>query len=243
MPSAWTQTHADFFMASLAFQGPSGLPEDQFVNTFVFRNDNVFDRDGMLDAVETALTNFFADPAAGTGDQLVDYMPNRIEAPTCKLFDLGDAPPRVPVERQFTGISPNGAATPYPREVAICASYHNGGPGPRNRGRIFWGPLVTSVGVEESDSDLVRPGSATQGRLIDRMNDMATNPSLECTWVLWSRANNAMHNIVGGWVEDAYDTQRARGTAPTSRTTWGAPIVSGQGGYPGGRPGDTSEWT
>ena len=65
---------------------------------------------------------------------------------------------------------------------------------------------------------------------------MATNPSLECTWVLWSRANNAMFNVVGGWVDNAFDTIRKRGNAPTARTTWGTAIQSGVGGDPGGDP-------
>ena len=243
MPSAWDQIHADFFLAQVCFQGPSGLPTDQFCNSFVFRNDNVFDRAGMLAAVETALTNFYADPAGGTGDQLVDWIPSGLEPPVLKLFDLGETPMRVPEETTLGSISPNGAGIPFPREVAITASYHNGGPGPRNRGRIFFGPVVAASAQTTTADALVKVSPTVRSLLTDRMNDMATNASLECTWVLWSRANNAMWDIVGGWVDDAFDTQRSRGREPSARTTWGQAISSGVGGYPGGRPGDSSEWT
>lgn len=240
MASAWDQIITDHYLAQLIFQGPSGLPEDQFVTTYVFRNDNVLDRDGMFSAVETALTNFWSDPAADDNDKLVKYIPDNFSGGNIKLFDLGATPPRIPEETGLlSSIVPSGTMAPLPREVAVCLSYHTGGPGPRNRGRIYLGPL-TSQALETPAGAAPRVQTSLRTKIVDRATDMATNPSLECTWVLWSRANAATYQIVGGWVDDAFDTQRRRGAAPSSRTSWGAPIVTGGGGPPGGDPA-TSE--
>jgi hypothetical protein len=40
------------------------------------------------------------------------------------------------------------------------------------------------------------------------------------TWCLYSRKLDLMPEIVGGWVDNAWDIQRRRGYAATSRTTF-----------------------
>ena len=236
MASGWQQIHADFYLAQVIWQGGSGLPEDQFVQTYTFRNDNVLDRAGMLDAVDTAISNFYGNPGDANPDAIVDWMPQELTAPQIKIFDLGETPPRVPEERQLSTFTPSDNAQPLPREVAVCCSFHVGGPGPRNRGRTFLGPFTINAVIGDAQTGGARVVAPLRDRIAERAEDMATNASLECTWVLWSRANNAMFNVVGGWVDDAFDTIRKRGNAPSTRTTWGAAIASGVGGDPGGDP-------
>jgi hypothetical protein len=235
MPSAWDQTFTDHYFAQLAFQGPSGLPEDQFITTYMFRNDNVFDRNGMLDAVEAALVLFFTNEFDTTGTTILNFIPGAIDPPVLKIFDMGEAPPRFPEERVVTALNPTNSVAQLPYEVAACVSYHNGGPGPRNRGRIYIGPLVTTAITSGGNNGAPMMATEVLNIFSAAAEALATDPGLECTWVHWSRANAELYPVVGGWVDNAPDTQRRRGIAPSTRTTWGGAISSGSGGFPGGR--------
>lgn len=235
--SAWDQIHTDFYQAQVIWDGPSQLPEDQFVTTWMFRNDNVLDRNGMLDAVDTAVSNFFGNPGGANPDGITDWMPSLLGSPRLKIFDMGETPPRVPEERVLTSLAASDTGLALPREVALCCSYNVGGPGPRNRGRTYLGPFTVAA-LAGGTPALSRPHADLTARIAERAEDLATNPSLECTWVLWSRRNAEMHTITGGFVDNAWDTIRKRGKAPESRVSWGAPIVSGVGGDPGGDASD-----
>ncbi len=112
-----------------------------------------------------------------------------------------------------------GGSNPLPTEVAACLSYVADRNLPRNRGRIYLGPLGTNALVTSAGRVLVSPAFRTALRESAARLQGANGQSI--SWHLYSTVANQMKLITGGWVDDAFDTQRRRGTAPTVRETWG----------------------
>lgn len=131
--------------------------------------------------------------------------------------------------------------TSMPREVAVCVSFHGdltnipqsipgGPPGPegdtrpaaRRRGRLYIGPLSTATGGEDPDLGS-RPTSTFRNKVRDCASRLANhNNGLpdQPQWCVLSQRNDAVYPVIGGWVDDAWDTQRRRGLAPTVRSVF-----------------------
>lgn len=127
-----------------------------------------------------------------------------------------------------------------PEEVAIIASYHGDltdvpvsvivDPGPpvvtirpqqRRRGRLYLGPLQAAAGTEASLQ--FRPNQQIQDELGEAMVDLAAAiVAVDPTFYLgvWSKADEDVWEVVGGYVDDAWDTQRRRGLEATERTAF-----------------------
>lgn len=126
---------------------------------------------------------------------------------------------------------------PLPEEVSVVLSYHadltdvpvtepNPTPPPavirpqqRRRGRIFVGPLgVLSGAVQSGD---YRPAAAFRtdlGLALERVHGSIIAQAVGLLAV-WSKADATGYPVVGCYVDNAWDTQRRRGLAPTSRTS------------------------
>lgn len=147
----------------------------------------------------------------------------------------GKFPPMgSPVHEEVMGLRVSALSqAPLPSEVALCGTYHAalggtveeqviGGvttrPRARKRGRLYIGPLVQpAVGAIVNGE--VRPAVNLQEDIEYACEQLvAGGPS---DWVVWSRAAGLTYIITGGWVDDAFDTQRRRGGAATNRTAWG----------------------
>lgn len=115
-----------------------------------------------------------------------------------------------------------------PLEVATCLSFFDAGyltdanPG-RHRGRVYIGPLTVDA-MLEGDSAL--PAAPTE-TWINLLQAAAANLATDLSgggreWAIWSRADSTFRPIVGGWIDDEFDTQRRRGRSPVSRSYWTA---------------------
>lgn len=219
---------ADFFRAQVIFQGKSNLAEDVFVNSFVFRNDNISsDLDEVADDCAARLHNFYTGLADGQTATLASFLSGTlINADyTIKVYDLGQPTPRLPATRTRTLTATSGAAA-LPPEVAVCLSYYAGRPLPRRRGRIFLGPLTTSS--MDIVGNTVRVAGALRDAVATAAAGLATSSvAAEVEWCMLSGVDANAFEITGGWVDDAHDTQRRRGVAASNRTLWGAPPTSG----------------
>jgi hypothetical protein len=51
------------------------------------------------------------------------------------------------------------------------------------------------------------------------------NTSEDVTWMQVSTTFGIANPVTGGFVDNSFDTQRRRGSAPTARDTWGAPAA------------------
>lgn len=201
----------DHWRALAILHRESGLPEDMVVNSWAFRNDSIGGgAAGVLAAVNTVLSGFYV--------QLAGYLAPDVVSVEWRVYDLGEAPPRTPniLETDpFAGGSPTG----LPAEVACCLSMKTADRTPRGRGRIFLGPLGTNA--MDAQFGAPRPTEAFRIAMTDAAEDVRTNAA-DLTWVVISQMDAAAKVVTGGFIDDAFDTIRSRGHAPTTRTTFGS---------------------
>ena len=126
----------------------------------------------------------------------------------------------------FTLPAADAGSAPLPREVSVCSSFHGDltfveeegsegdRPASRLRGRRFVGPLNTSA--SDVDSTPLRPASDLVDLLVLAEQNIADGGAA----VVWSRAGQSQSVVIGGFIDNEFDTQRRRGETPTSRTTW-----------------------
>lgn len=223
--------HADIYQAQVIFPALNGIPEDVFTNTFYFTDAATVKRShaAVADLLETRMEGFYNVAQGGASQAVRFYMSRVINWPgvLLKVFDLGDTPPRTPEERVLELTQPTDTGA-LPNEVACVLSYRGGsgttGGGsadPRKRGRAFIGPLNPGAGsfTLGTDSDLrVNSGFIDSlTKAADWMRDVLTD---ELGWLQYSRANDGFLAVTGGFVDNRFDTQRRRGLAASTRTTW-----------------------
>ena len=148
-------------------------------------------------------------------------------------------------EMPFALAAAGAGAGSYPSEVATCLSvtatatgipeHAPGGARPksRHRGRIFIGPVsnLTSATVGATSEIVVSdPYRQVLAAAATKLIEEAGQNNI--TWVIWSRTDNALRPITGGFVDDAYDTVRSRGQKPSTRTNFGTPQSLNAGSLP-----------
>jgi len=151
-----------------------------------------------------------------------------------KVYDLQNPEPRVPIlETTLTLTTGSGVA--FPAEVAVALSYRaellSGTNPARRRGRIFIGPLDADAGGLNS-YDMV-PSSTFRTALANAASDIiVAGQTDDARWVVFSptlagpppwsegtlEASSA--DVVAGYIDDAFDTIRSRGSRTTTRTVF-----------------------
>lgn len=201
------------FKAVATIKMTTGIPEDDAENVWHFQG--LVDEDTYSD-IEIALVNFydtmrleFSGKVAQTGHDIT-------------IYNMADTPPRAPVFQNTFALTSAPSGGPQASEVALCLSFQgvriSGEPQRNRRGRIYFGPLDTTV----VDSD-GRPASAFVTKLAGAgegiIDDLAT-AAHGTLWVVYSTVTGDLVPVTNGWVDNAFDIQRRRGLAPTSRTTF-----------------------
>lgn len=191
----------------------SALPEDVTVNAWSFNTGVAKDTTAAIDIVAKLQTfyNAFASrlsaSLAGTG--------------SVKFYDRADLKPRVP---WFTGalvIVPG--TSNLASEVSLTLSFSSdvisGVPAARRRGRLFLGPLASSV----NDATSGRPITAAVTEISNAAGVLQTASANAAGWgwEIYSRTDLIGRDVLRGYVDNAFDTQRRRGLRPTTRTLWG----------------------
>ena len=171
---------------------------------------------------------------------------------TTTLVDIAtghDISPLVQSTSEFVLGASSGAST-LPLEVALCGSYKTtsaavhiatghaqdasvGGKPvhatARRRGRAYFGPLtVLAVEGLTADRPYPNPNAAVRnaigealGRLFSTRRSDIGIPAVEM-FGIYSRANRAFYKVDSVWTDNEWDTQRRRGTDPTSRFVFSA---------------------
>lgn len=205
----------------------TNLPEDNFTNTFHFKSSTATTLTGVSTAIAGRLNTFY--------DSIQNLYPSALTSGvvTAEFFDLADAPPRVPVATETFSFTPNTTATLMPAENAVCLSYKgfysSGTPNAWRRGRIFVGPLTSVTGTVASSRFVV--STSTQTILANAATALAGNFAIgtdDWFWAVYSPTAEATIGsldfataaILDGWIDNAFDTQRRRGTKSTFRQTW-----------------------
>lgn len=206
------------YRAMTIIEGSSGLPEDVFVNTWHFttgpgggsRQDAEASIVGHLDDFYGGGTgaNVLSNYIAGSGTEEVRY----------RIYDLADATPREPSIYE-AGWGPAGPGDTLPEEVALCISFYKDRNLPRNRGRLYIGP------ISETANNDGRPSAGIRGALVQagrRVIEASQDPSSSAAWAVYSTVDGDAKEVTQGWVDNAWDTQRRRGLAPTERQNFNA---------------------
>lgn len=204
------------WQAQVVFGGTSNLPTDVYVNTWNF--------EGGESATDTAniddmLWDFYSEDYGTL--PMIDRMGADLYNGdvNVKIYCMADPEPRVPRATYFHDFNPVSASM-LPAEVTMCLSYQgsqvSGEPQARRRGRVFLPP------VRATDNANARPADAYVDDTLAGASQLlaAANASVTWQWIVWSRRDDAGIPVVGGWIDNAWDTQRRRGFSTSSRLTW-----------------------
>jgi hypothetical protein len=215
------------YSAQVIFKGLTGRPEDVYVNTFYFRDDSAVGTPAdVADNLTANLQEFYnVTPTGAAGlASLATRMPSNVidDEVEVRVYDLGQPSPRYPITNFFNMTGQVTSA--LPSEVAVCLSYVAGQNQPKQRGRIYVGPLATNVVTVTNGRAVVADNFAMSLLLsyVRLMNKSNASP------VLWSPTDQITKEITGCWVDNAFDTQRRRGEIANTRWTGG--VYAGQKG-------------
>lgn len=201
----------------------SGIPEDAITNTLYFDGDDG-DTDAAYHSAARQLVVDFYNAIDGV------IFPNTVDTTaTIKIYDMRDPEPRLPEFIDTFTLTPT-ANNPFPSEVSICLSFSaqqvSGVPAARRRGRIFLGPITDAIGSFPDDQ--CRPSSTALTAIASAAGNMENGEAITPGSVKWavyspttdatSSIDDAFNDVVDGWVDNAFDTQRRRGPVATSRT-------------------------
>lgn len=203
----------DIFKVQAVFRDDSNLPENQFINNWYFRNDEIAVTP--FNAIKAVLDAFYFQPAANGFIIKAQMASHVLTAAEYRIYDLGQPPPRTRNTVVTAGSSSSQGAG-LPGEVAVCSSFYSGQNVKRKRGRHYIGPL----GAGASDgAGSPRPSPELRAAIIDRAKNVA-NSTENVTWVVVSQVGVMANEVTGGWCDNAFDTQRRRGNAPSGRVVW-----------------------
>lgn len=161
-----------------------------------------------LDAPSQSITDFYG---AGGYSGLVEF----------KLYDMSEPEPRRPVYETSRSYTPIANQQMLPHEVALCVSFQadpvSGVPQARRRGRIYLGPLA------EAASSNARPSTSVLNVVEAAAQRLLDESTLSVwKWQVYSRTGQTHATVTGGWIDNAWDTQRRRGNDPTARLSFGS---------------------
>lgn len=222
----------------------SGRPEDMVQNTINLGVIGTL-QSGDVDIAMIAFANFYNTLAPSQTGPVASRISGAISraANACQILayataDLtGNTPFGSPFDMLNFTMGAEGASADLPEEVAVVVSYNgplinvpvsqpNPNPPPavirpqqRRRGRMFVGPLNGVAGTQQG-GDVFRPTPVfvtDLGLAFKGMGDTIQGAaSVELG--VWSKADAEVYEVVGGYVDNAWDIQRRRGVVASSRT-------------------------
>lgn len=225
-------------LAVVKLNKKSGIPHDAAQNTFAFNVSGLPPGSVNMDDATAAILDFYNTNVtfAGTTGRVCQYLGD-----SCSLALLGNTISFYDVTGHLDG-SAHGAplrvdtwtlaakgGDQLPDEVAAAISYHGdygtdvefapgSRPRARDRGRLYVGPLALAGVTQDATTGepiLSLAMRATLAGAAQRLKNVTT-----VTWSLWSRKKATMVPVTGGWVDNAFDSQRRRGNTATARTIY-----------------------
>lgn len=209
--------------AQVVLPGKSALPEDRFITTWAFQSAGQTATEADETDVANQLIEFFNIPASPSTRTVAGLISAAVNRDGCEVrtYRMADAPPRPVTITPFT-LGPPEQQTTLPEEVAVTLSFFSLRNVPRQRGRVFIGPLHGGVISNDAESRSV-VDTADRNAIRNAAIRLATTAPLEADWCVLSKVNGVLYPITNGWVDNAFDTQRRRGQKATVRDVWAAP--------------------
>jgi len=223
--------------AQVVLPSANGLPEDACVNTFAFESDAVTPVVGAV-AVANRLVQFYntlhgAGPPTNTtvSGCIATSISRAVAGARINVYNLGN-PISLPLGSPILS-SPWTVGEIGDEEViseaAVCLSYHadltdipeevgTTRPRARRRGRLYIGPIRSSLVTELDGSERRRPNAFLMNTWTEAGRFLAIGA--DPRWMVWSREDNVLRKVTGGFVDNAFDTQRRRGPAAGLRLTF-----------------------
>jgi len=202
------------------FQGASNLPEDRCVNVFHFRRIIDGDYDVESEVVRQRVADFYLEirlaPSA-VGAYLSQWLNRDFEVTSYNMsLPAGE---RTPTTDVFT--LPTITSMGLPEEVAICCTLQGAAPvTPRKRGRIYIGPLRLGTEQGGDEAGPCRPNADVTLAITSAAAALASSIAAH-QWCIRSVTPTENYvPIAGGYVDNAFDTQRRRGPDPSERASW-----------------------
>jgi hypothetical protein len=200
----------------------TNIPTDVWTNTWHFFPMTPMSMQAAADLVTPLLSAFYDSVYTESGG-MANYCTSIGQH--VNWYDLDQPPPRVPYTLPLSITVPSTATT-LPPETSICLSFQalaeSGQPQARRRGRIYLGGLpnaVISASVGASAFPIVNGAFRTAiGGYADTLKNAAITAGVR--WSVYSPTTQESHFVDNGWIDNAPDTQRRRGQAPSFRTLW-----------------------
>jgi hypothetical protein len=216
-------TMSNVIRAQVVLKGTSGLPKDRFVTTWHFHAPGGFTEANRASVSSRLISFFNDDPPGGNSGNVALWIGQHVNraASEIRMYDLGQAPgDREPAVVEWTlgGIS-GSPGLALPAEVALCASFYSDRNVKRKRGRVYIGPFHT--GALQTEGGDGRPTNALRLNLVEAIAWLALS-STDTPLMVLSRVDGVARQVSGGWVDNAFDTQRRRGIKASMRETFGS---------------------
>lgn len=215
----------------------TALPRDVTINNFVFGVGTTPPSTADYTAIEDALEDFYNGDLAGPGLGVHNYigkvMSRAAGACSFRHYDItahGDGSAAgSPVRITPWTLGPEQAGgKDWPEQVALALSFRGNygadvefGPGKtrprsRRRGRVFIGPLNDLGYSQDATTGRVKPSNNMQLVWADAGRRLM---NADIGWSVWSRVDAiTWEDVVAGWVDDRFDTQRSRLEEASART-------------------------
>lgn len=197
----------------------TGVPADAVVNTFAFDSYSV----GIATAVEAFYNGANVHhPLAYNLALTLDRSAGKAKLNVYDITGhLDGSPHGVPIEMDTFTLGASSGDAALPADVCVGLSFHadityTGRKAARQRGRVFLGPMADNASVVNQNAT-TKEAEVGTAFTDDLLSAAATLLAAEPTWSVWSRADAALHAVIGGWVQNRFDSQRRRRTAATSR--------------------------
>lgn len=213
-------------IAQVVLPRTSGLPRDVVTNTFHFLKSSGTSFDDYAALVGDWMEDFYENLTSPATQFPVAWFINatisRSTPVQVNCYNGAIAPgARTPVTTTFT-LDAGASSNALPDEMSCCLSFkctNTTIPFSHQRGRVYIGPLNYDAVAAVSAGD-VRPDATFASRMLDAGQRLADFAKAEDSfWGIYSPTSNAMNRVEGLWVDNAFDVQRRRGAAPSSRVT------------------------
>lgn len=209
------------YRAQIVIPHTNGIVADAITNTLHFIDFVPQPLADLADDVTPLIQTLYQQIYAG-GQRAGNYMAwNLAEV---NWYDLSQPTPRVPYTLPLP-LTITSAATFVAPESSAVLSFQAprvpGVPQARRRGRIYLGGLGN--GFITSSAPGTSPYVTTA--VVDAIGTAAevfrnAVGATSARWAVWSPTDQAAYIITNGWVDNAIDTQRRRGTPATARSLW-----------------------
>lgn len=219
----------DIYMCTVELAAASGIASDNVVNTFHVAD---LGTGGTFPDIVARVWDFYTATTGGNTFTMASHisaaMSRATNAVKLAVYALPATPGPTgpPVYVELETLPAAQSATGLPDEVCLVISSHGDLDGTdadrRKRGRLYLGPLDTN-GTNQGTFP-IRPGDLFRSDATKAIKQMAANLAADgWQWVVFSRMNWAGYGVVGGWVDNAFDTQRRRGPDPTVKDFYTIP--------------------